>query len=198
MCQQRLRMIVGLGNPGDAYAATRHNSGVMVVDHVADAYTIPFQRKKFDATFGRGVIERIAVILVKPLAYMNRSGFPVRNIADYFKISLRDMLVIHDDIDLEFGRLKIKQKGGDGGHKGLKSMIDAFGGRDFTRLRIGIGRGDPNISVTDHVLGSFNAQETEILKQIMERAQETVVTILSKGTSEGMNRFNDKRITVKS
>ena len=191
-------MIVGLGNPGDAYAKTRHNSGFMVVDHIANTYSIPFQRKKFDATFGRGVIEGIAVILVKPLAYMNRSGFPVRSIADYFKISLRDMLVIHDDIDLEFGRLKIKQKGGDGGHKGLKSMIDAFGGRDFTRLRIGIGRADPNISVTDHVLGAFNAQETEILKQIMERAQETVVTILSKGTSEGMNRFNDKRITVKS
>ena len=189
-------MVVGLGNPGITYTNTRHNAGFLAVDHVARDFSIPVERKKFDAIYGRGTIEGVEVIIAKPMAFMNRSGHPVKNLSNYFKISIKDMLVIHDDIDLAFGRLKIKEKGGDGGHKGIRSIMDAFGGGEFTRLRIGIGRAVPEISVTHHVLGSFNAEEKQLLDQIIERTQDAVVTILCEGTTEGMNRFNDRRIIV--
>ena len=193
---EREQLIVGLGNPGEAYATTRHNAGFMVVDEVAGAFSIAVEKRKFDALFGRGIIDGVKVILAKPMAYMNRSGPPVQKIAHYFRIQCEDMLVIHDDIDLAFGKLKIKEKGGDGGHKGLRSIIDAFGGGEFARLRVGIGRSQADVDVTNHVLGGFNTDENEILPQIITRARDAVITILCKGTKEGMNRFNDKRFTI--
>jgi len=118
--------VIGLGNPGNDYADTRHNAGFLVVDDVAETWSITIHQKKFNVEFGRGRIKGIDTILVKPQAYMNKSGPPVRQVSDYFKISYRDMLVVHDDIDLEFGRLKIKEKGGHGGHNGVRSLIDAW------------------------------------------------------------------------
>jgi len=196
MGQQRLRMVVGLGNPGQAYAQSRHNTGFMVVDALADAYTIPLNKTKYDAVFGRGTINGIAVLLVKPMAYMNRSGFPVQRLAHYFRILREDLLVVHDDIDLAIGRLKIKEKGGDAGHKGIRSMMNAFGGGGFTRLRVGIGRSESDTSVSDHVLGTFRTEEKEIMNIIIKRAKYAVVTTLSKGIAEGMNRFNNTTITI--
>jgi PTH1 family peptidyl-tRNA hydrolase len=198
MRQQRLWLIVGLGNPGDAYAKTRHNAGFMVVDEVSVTCSIPLRKRKFDTVYERGNIEGYPVILSKPMAYMNRSGAPVRRLADYFKISSKYMLVIHDDIDLAYGRLKIKEKGGDGGHKGIRSIIDAFGNGEFPRIRVGIGRSCSEASVTDHVLGTFSAYEKKILARIIERARDAVLTILCKGTKETMNRFNNKRNLVLS
>jgi PTH1 family peptidyl-tRNA hydrolase len=128
---------------------------------------------------------------------MNLSGFPIRRLADYFGISGGDMVVIHDDIDLAFGRIKIKKKGGDGGHKGIKSLIDAFGGGDFVRIRIGVGRGGDNPGngrgVVDHVLGRFDSQEKEDLDRIIPTASEAAVVVLCHGVREAMNRFNSKR-----
>jgi len=196
MGQQRLRMVVGLGNPGQAYAQSRHNTGFMVVDALADAYTIPLNKTKYDAVFGRGTINGIAVLLVKPMAYMNRSGFPVQRLAHYFRILREDLLVVHDDIDLAIGRLKIKEKGGDAGHKGIRSMMNAFGGGGFTRLRVGIGRSESDTSVSDHVLGTFRTEEKEIMNIIIKRSKDAVVTTLSKGIAEGMNRFNNTTITI--
>ena len=197
MQQQELWLVVGLGNPGDAYAKTRHNAGFMVIDDTAAAYSISLPKRKFEAVYGSGTIEGKRVILAKPMAFMNRSGLPVKRIADYYKISHKKLLIIHDDIDLSYGRLKIKEKGGHGGHKGLRSIIEAFGSDEFPRLRIGIGRSDPaEASVTDHVLGTFNAQEVHILDPIIERARNAVVTILSEGARKGMSRFNNKRKLV--
>jgi PTH1 family peptidyl-tRNA hydrolase len=204
MPQKRLRLVVGLGNPGDTYKKTRHNAGFMVVDEVADAFSISLEKRKIisDLIFGRGFINDVEAILAKPQAFMNISGPPTFKLANYFRISCKDMLVVHDDIDLALGRLKIKEKGGHGGHKGLKSLVMAFGGGDFTRLRIGIGRGIANsgtkITVSDHVLGKFKPDEKVILEQVITTAREAVVTILSKGTMEGMNFFNDKRIIISS
>ncbi|TES88179.1 MAG: aminoacyl-tRNA hydrolase [Desulfobacteraceae bacterium] len=198
MPQKRVRLVVGLGNPGDAYLKTRHNAGFMVVDEVAEAFSIPLVKRKFDTIFGRGFVDGVEIILVKPMAFMNLSGPPVQKIANYFKILCEDMLVIHDDIDLAFGRLKINVKGGDGGHKGVRSLMDAFGGGDFVRLRIGVGRPEARISTADHVLDGFSANEKKVLDQITTRARDAVVTILCKGTKEGMNRFNDKRILISS
>ena len=196
MGQQRLRMVIGLGNPGEAYSRTRHNTGFMVLDALADAYTIPLSKTKYDTVFGRGTIEGMDVLLAKPMAYMNRSGFPVQRLAHYFRILHEDLLVVHDDIDLAIGRLKIKEKGGDAGHKGIRSMMNAFGGGDFTRLRVGIGRSESDTSVSDHVLGTFRIEEEEIMNIIIKRAEDAVVTTLSKGIAEGMNRFNNTTITI--
>ncbi len=187
-------MVVGLGNPGKPYEITRHNTGFMVADKLAEDYAIDFNKNKFNAIFGRGKIEQIDVILVKPQSYMNRSGAPVKNIANFFRILCRDMLIIHDDIDLAFGKLKIKEKGGDGGHKGIRSIMDAFGGGDFNRLRVGIGRSEAGGDVIDHVLGRFSPEETAMLEKIISCARDAAVTVLCKGAKEGMNRFNKKTI----
>jgi PTH1 family peptidyl-tRNA hydrolase len=198
MPEKKLYLVAGLGNPGPEYEATRHNAGFMAVDRLAEDFSVSVDKKKFDAIMGRGTIEGIECILAKPLSFMNRSGFPLRQIADYFRISGKDMLVVHDDIDLAFGRIKIKEKGGDGGHKGIKSLIEAFGGGDFARLRIGVGRSGTGISVADYVLDRFSKQEAECLDQIAARARDAVVTVLCKGTKEGMNQFNSKKSVLMS
>jgi PTH1 family peptidyl-tRNA hydrolase len=189
-------LIVGLGNPGDAYRDTRHNAGFKVVTELSQRFAIPLDKNKFQTRFGKGSIEGVEVVLVKPLAFMNNSGPPVRRLADFFKISNSGLLVIHDDVDLSFGRLKIKEKGGHGGHNGLKSLMSVFGGGDFARLRVGIGRPAEKAGVTVHVLGRYSMEESALLSRIVARAQEAVVTVLTKGVKDGMNRFNDKQFLV--
>jgi PTH1 family peptidyl-tRNA hydrolase len=198
MPQRRLRLVVGLGNPGKTYSKTRHNAGFMVVDKISEDFSIALEKRKFDARFGIGAVNDVKIVLAKPMAYMNRSGPQIQKIAGYFRILCEDILVIHDDIDLVFGRLKIKEKGGDGGHRGVRSIIDAFGGGDFTRLRIGVGRPDAERGASDYVLGKFSLEERKVLSQIITTAKDAIVTILCKGTKEGMNRFNDKRIVILS
>jgi PTH1 family peptidyl-tRNA hydrolase len=123
---------------------------------------------------------------------MNRSGPPVHKILTYFGISSKDMLIIHDDIDLTFGRIKLKEKGGHGGHKGIKSLTDVFGGGDFARLRVGVGRPGNGIEVTNHVLGRFGNEEMEILDLTIKNARDAVIAFLVKGIGEAMNKFNHK------
>ena len=185
-----IRLIIGLGNPGEQYEKTRHNAGFMVIDAIADTFSIPIAKKKFDAEFGRGSIEGVEAVLAKPQAFMNRSGPPVQKLAAYFKISIQDILVIHDDIDLNLGKIKIKEKGGGGGHNGIKSLINALNGGSFSRLRIGIGRPGEHTEVIDHVLGRFTLGESEVMKRTISKAKEAIVTILCNGIKEGMNRFN--------
>ena len=187
-----------MGNPGTEYAKTRHNAGFLVIDDIADRYSIALNKEKFNVVYGRGIIDGVNTILAKPQSFMNRSGPPVRQLADYFRISHGDILVVHDDIDLDFGRLKIKEKGGHGGHKGIRSIIDALGKDSFVRLRIGIGRSEKGLDVTDHVLGRFGSNEIQMIRKIVERSRDAVVTILCEGAKEGMNRFNDRRIQISS
>jgi len=188
----RLRFVVGLGNPGADYRSSRHNAGFMVADKIARDFDIAFDKRKFNCVFGRGPIEGIEIVLAKPMAFMNRSGPPIQNLANYYRIQCEDMLVIHDDIDLAFGRLKIKEKGGHGGHNGIRSIMDAFGGGDFLRLRVGVGRSEGGGSVTDHVLGKFSRDQAEALNRIISKARDAVVTVLCKGPKVGMNLFNGK------
>lgn len=193
---RRLHLLVGLGNPGTKYAATRHNIGFMVVERVAAEFGIGLDREKFKTAFGRGRVEARDVILAKPLAFMNRSGLPLRQLADFFHISSGDMVIVHDDIDLAFGRIQIKEKGGHGGHNGIRSVIDAFGGGDFPRLRVGIGRSVNGGSVADYVLDRFDAEEVRLLPRIISRARDAVVTVLCQGTGVGMNQFNNRTIIL--
>src|SRR5210317_1710017 len=181
MPANRLRLVVGLGNPGNKYENTRHNAGFMVADKIARDFNIALNKTKFDTIYGRGFIEDVDVLLVKPMAYMNRSGPPLQKLAHYFRIPGEDMLLIHDDIDLAFGRLKIKEKGGHGGHNGIRSIMDAFGGGDFVRLRIGVGRSEAEGNVTDHVLGRFSGDKAKKVARVIAVARDAVVTVLCEG-----------------
>jgi len=196
MPANRLRLVVGLGNPGNKYEDTRHNAGFLVADKIAEDFNLSFNKTKFDTIFGRGFIEDVDVVLAKPMAFMNRSGPPLQKLAHYFRIPGEDMLVIHDDIDLAFGRLKIKEKGGHGGHNGIRSIMDAFGGGDFARLRIGVGRSEAGENVTDHVLGRFSDDKSEMVARIIAVARDAVVTVLGEGMKVGMNAFNRKDLLI--
>jgi len=191
-----LRLVVGLGNPGARYENTRHNAGFMIADKIARDFNISLDKRKFDCVYGRGFIEDVEVLLTKPVAFMNRSGPPIQKLAHFFRIQCKEMVVIHDDIDLVFGRLKIKEKGGHGGHNGIRSLMDAFGGGDFVRLRIGVGRSAFGDSVTDHVLGRFSEQNTQVLARIISGGRDAVVSVLCKGTKAGMNLFNGKDFAI--
>ena len=139
-----------------------------------------------------GEIAGVRVLAAKPLAYMNRSGDPVSNIVQTYGIQCEDMVVIHDDIDLAYERLKIKEKGGDGGHNGLRSLIDALGTDEFVRVRMGVGRPEGDIGVVDYVLGEFDANQRTTLEPFLSRAVEAAAAILCEGAKDAMNRFNRK------
>jgi len=190
----QIKLIVGLGNPGPDYRDTRHNIGFRVVETLAQRFSIRWDCPEPGLECGRGAIKGLAVQLLKPQRYMNRSGPPVDAFLRKFCIPHREILVIHDDIDLEFGRLKIKKKGGDGGHKGIRSMMDALETGDFARLRMGIGRSEADADVVDHVLGEFDDRERENLGVFIDRASEAAVTVLEHGVNTAMNRFNRKSI----
>jgi PTH1 family peptidyl-tRNA hydrolase len=192
----KLKLVVGLGNPGAEYRNTRHNAGFMVVDKIALDFNIALNHRKFDSVFGRGDVKDIAVVLAKPTAFMNRSGPPVQKLAHYFRIQSKDIVVIHDDIDLAYGRIKIKEKGGHGGHNGIRSLMAAFGGGDFVRLRIGVGRSEAGDNVTSHVLGRFSPAQSANLDRIIAGARDAAITILSQGTKVGMNLFNGRNLTL--
>ena len=190
MPEKTLHLIAGLGNPGKSYDCTRHNAGFILIDNLSDTYSINLNQKLPDVVYGIGKIEDASVILAKPQAYMNKSGPPLSGLLNHFRIQYKDMLVVHDDIDLDFGRLKIKEKGGHGGHKGLKSIIETLSGDDFIRLRIGIGRPEPEINIVDYVLAEYSQEEQSALETLINKAREAVVTVLCLGAKEGMNRFN--------
>ena len=190
MSEQGVRLLAGLGNPGPKYDQTRHNVGFMVIDALAAEFNITVDRSKFNSLFGKGRINGTDVVLAKPQGFMNRSGPPLRQLADYFRISGESMVIVHDDIDLAFDRLKIKEKGGDGGHKGIRSTIQAFGADQFTRLRVGVGRSEFGRDAADHVLSNFSRDEQKALGTLLQKATEAIVTILSQGSRVAMNQFN--------
>ncbi|MCF8024652.1 MAG: aminoacyl-tRNA hydrolase [Desulfobacteraceae bacterium] len=186
-------LIAGLGNPGKKYGFTRHNAGFTAAEGVAEHCRIAIDQKKFKAHFGKGEYAGSQIIVAKPGAYMNLSGPPLRQLAGYFNIPIEYILVIHDDIDIEKGRIKIKEKGGHGGHNGIKSIMEAFGSGDFPRLRIGVGRPEPPTATTDYVLGRFTAEEKKLFAEVLQVAEDAVLTIIRKGLAEAMNQFNHRQ-----
>ncbi len=185
-------MIVGLGNPGLQYSFTRHNIGFMVLDALADhlgAGNWAQDRSQADILKIRW--GNHPLFLVKPLSYMNKSGVPVQKIASYYKIPFSDMMVVHDDMDLEFGQLKIVVSRGAGGHNGIRSIMGVCGTKDFIRLRIGLGRpSEIRKDVTAHVLGKFSPREQAMLDQVIENSLSACELILSNGLTHAMNRVN--------
>lgn len=186
-------LVVGLGNPGETYRLTRHNIGFRVVDRLCEQYRLRiFSDCRVQAELAHGMIAGKAVMTVKPLAFMNLSGVPVAAVSRFYEIQCEDMIIVHDDIDLAYGRLKIKEKGGDGGHNGLRSLTDALGSSAFTRIRVGVGRPCAGVSVIDHVLGEFDPNPQPSLDHFLSQAVEVVAAILCQGAREAMNRFNRK------
>jgi PTH1 family peptidyl-tRNA hydrolase len=186
-----MKLIVGLGNPGDIYRDSRHNIGFSVVKALAKARKISLKRDK--GTFslsGRGKIDSQNVIMATPLSFMNLSGAAVKALLKKYKIALRDILIVADDLDLEFGRLRIRPSGSSAGQRGLVSITESLGTQEFARLRIGIGRPNANMEASDYVLSPFNRKEKAQLKQIIENAADCCKSWITKGITETMNIFN--------
>ncbi|NTW16212.1 MAG: aminoacyl-tRNA hydrolase [Syntrophaceae bacterium] len=185
-----MKLIVGLGNPGSKYLTTRHNIGFLALDKIAHNHDISITVKGFDACFGKGKIGDIPVLLLKPQTFMNVSGISVKKSADYFKIDLADLIVVHDDIDLSFGTLRIKSGGGHAGHKGLISIIEHLQSSEFVRVRIGIGKPSDTSTVEKFVLETFNDDEMNLLPSITMTASNAVRAIIVSGIQAAMNHHN--------
>lgn len=186
-------LVVGLGNPGRQYEATRHNMGFDVIDRLVEEHGIPQGGVKFNAMYGKGLIGGEQALLMKPLSYMNLSGGSVRDMANYFKIDPEtEMIVIYDDIDLEPGQLRIRKQGSAGGHNGIKDLIKQLGTQKFVRIKVGVGAKPQGWDLADHVLGRFSTQERKAVDEAQERAARAVEKILSEGVDAAMNEFNKK------
>ncbi|MDZ7314979.1 MAG: aminoacyl-tRNA hydrolase [candidate division KSB1 bacterium] len=182
-------LIVGLGNPGRRYEKTRHNVGFMVVDRLAERWDVRF-RKLNSYELGEVLWKDERVFLAKPLTYMNNSGFAVSELVRYYRIELNRLLVILDDVELPFGRLRIRRQGSSGGHNGLDSIITQLGSKEFARLRIGIGNEYAKRDMVDFVLSPFSKNEQEELESVLIRAVEAVQVFIENGVDQAMNRFN--------
>jgi len=183
-----LWLVVGLGNPGRRYSRTRHNVGFMVAGEIARRYGIEFTTRELYA-IGKGSGEGKRLILLEPLTFMNRSGLAVRDVMRRCTAPPEHFIVIQDDIDMETGKLKIRKNGSSGGHKGVESIIQSLGTRDFVRVKIGVGR-EEGIPVEEYVLRPFRKDETALIKDAIMRAADAVEAIMEDGVEKAMNRFN--------
>lgn len=184
-----MKLLVGLGNYGSEYAATRHNVGFMVAERVAGRFRIALKKKGYMGLYGVGAVASQQTTIILPQTYMNRSGACVQAASLALNVEPPDILVVYDDLDLPFGRLKISKDGGHGGHNGIRDIIAALDRRDFVRLRFGIGKPELG-TVTHHVLGRFNAAEQVGLPQVLEAAADAVEAVLYRGVGSAMNEFN--------
>ena len=187
-----MKVIAGLGNPGVRYRWSRHNIGFQVVNQLAATHGIPIVKKQFQSLYGTGWIDSQRVVLLKPMTFMNLSGEAVRRVVEFFDAGMEDLIVTHDDLDLPFGKLRMKRGGGDGGHQGVRSIIEWMGGSNFSRLKIGIGRPPAAIEAADHVLAPFDAIERSHLDGVLKMASEALGVIILEGIEAAMNRYQKK------
>lgn len=184
------RLVVGLGNPGGEYLATRHNVGFKVVDLLAARAGVKLRRGRFRCIQAEARIAGERVILIQPRTYMNRSGVTVRGAVNYFHAPLSHLLVICDDVHLHPGVIRLRRAGSAGGHNGLISIIETLGSQEFPRLRIGVGEPPPHMSQVDYVLGRFEREEREAVAAAIARAAQAVAAWIAEGLEAAMNRFN--------
>ena len=185
-------LIVGLGNPGKQYEQTTHNIGFDVIDYMANKYNIDVNREKFKGICGEGFIENKKVILLKPLTYMNLSGESIRELANFYKLEDDEIIVVYDDISLDIGRLRIREKGSAGGHNGIKSIIQNLGGDKFPRVKVGVGQ--PKDNLVNHVLGKFSKEDREHIEKVIPVVSDAIVEIVKNDAKESMNKFNGVNI----
>lgn len=186
-----MKIIAGLGNPGTKYENTRHNAGFMTMDKIANELHESWDHEKFSAKFIKTKYKGEDVILLKPLTYMNESGFAIRQCLDFYKAGPEDLLVIYDDVDLPVGKIRLRQKGSAGGHNGIKSIISCIFTQEFDRIRVGVGK-DPKIPMINWVLGKFRPEEQKDLCEALERAAAAAIYSIDHSFSDTMNQFNKK------
>ncbi len=187
-----MKLIIGLGNPGKKYAKTKHNIGFEAIDQLAQTYNIRVNKSKFQAFFGEGFIGHHKVILIKPQTYMNLSGESVQAFVSWYKVLAEDILIIYDDISLEPGVLRIRQKGSAGGHNGIKSIIQHLETNEFQRIKIGIGKKPQGWNLADYVLSRFTDPEMKLIQDTMEDVIGAIKMIIEKGIQDAMNVYNQK------
>lgn len=183
-------VIAGLGNPGSKYSETRHNVGFDVVDRLAQSNDIRVNKLKFKALIGEGFIGTERVLLVKPSTYMNNSGQSIREIMEFYKLPPENLLVVVDDIDIEFATIRLKKKGSAGSHNGLKSIIYQIQADDFPRIKIGIGKKPPYYDLADFVLSKFSSDERKLIDQAIKKASDAAEEFVKSGIDKAMNEFN--------
>ena len=183
-------LIVGLGNPENEYANTRHNMGFDTINKLAKAYEIELNKQKFKGIYGTGMIENQKVILLKPQTYMNLSGESVQEIVNFYKIKKEEIIVVYDDIDIEPGVIKLRKKGGPGTHNGMKSVVKALNTEEFIRVRVGIGQPKNGQDLISHVIGYIPKEDVELLDKATTIAKDSIVEILRNGIDSAMNKFN--------
>jgi PTH1 family peptidyl-tRNA hydrolase len=186
-----MKMVVGLGNPGPAFRFTRHNLGFLVLERLARRHKIALSNRSYKALWGKGRVGRNWVLLVKPMTFMNLSGPAVAALCKIKKVKTNQMLIVCDDVNLSKGRLRIKPEGSDGGHKGLRSIIESIGSYEVARLRIGVGNGKVQSGeLSDFLLEPFNKRELVWLESVIETAGEAVETWITEGVITAMNKYN--------
>ncbi len=190
-------LVVGLGNPGRQYAGNRHNVGFMVIDRLARELDASTPRDRLGAELAEAKVGRDKIVLCKPTEFMNASGFAVSRAAAFWKVAPERTVVVHDDLDLDFGRLKLAPAGGAGGHNGLRSIIAELGTEAFCRVRFGIGRPPPAWEGADYVLADFSTEERQALPNLLKEAAGATRAILEKGLVAAMNEFNKRKKSEK-
>lgn len=185
-------IVIGLGNPGTKYERTRHNAGFMAVDELGRRTGIMIVLEKHQAFIGKGRVEQHDAVLVKPRTYMNESGRAVAAVMRDNYCSPSDLVVLHDELDLPLGTVRVKSGGGHGGHNGLRSIIEQIGTAEFIRIRIGVGRPAPGVEAAEHVLSTFSGEERPLAAEAAGKAADAAAVILSQGITRAMNLFNQK------
>jgi PTH1 family peptidyl-tRNA hydrolase len=188
-----VKLVVGLGNPGEDYARTRHNVGFLVADGLARRYGAAFTTRKFGAEIADAAVGAERVWIMKPVTFMNHSGEAVGPALRFWKLGLEDLVVIHDDLELEPFRVQVKIGGGHGGHNGLKSLNAHVGGPDYVRIRVGVGRPPPRMDPADYVLGRFEKAEQAAVDACVASAVEAARAVVEEGAVQAMNQFNRRR-----
>ena len=190
-----MKLVVGLGNPGKEYSSNRHNIGFLCINYFAKSIGVTLDKKQSHAKIGIGKVDGFDIVLAKPQTYMNASGQSIQPLMQKFGILLEDLIVIHDDLDLPLGKIRIRQRGSAGGHKGIKSTIASLGTQNFLRIRVGIGRplvsgSNKSDEIIDHVLGDFNRKDKAILDQTITKVCEAIICLITQDLTSAMNKFN--------
>lgn len=183
-------IVVGLGNPGKKYESTRHNIGFIAIDYISALFDIKVNKIKHKALVGEGKIEGERVMFVKPQTFMNLSGESVREIADYYKVPVENVIIIYDDTSLEPGSVRIRKKGSDGGHNGIKSIIYQLNSDAFPRIKLGVGAKPPGYDLADWVLAKFTDEDIKVMSESVETAAKAVPEIIKNGADSAMNKYN--------
>lgn len=185
-----MKIIVGLGNPGKEYEETRHNLGFMAIDKIAKKLGVEINKNKFNGLIGELNYDNEKVLLVKPQTFMNLSGNCVEQILDFYKLEAEDLIVIYDDIDIEFGKIRIRPSGSPGTHNGMRNITNMIQSQDFCRIRIGTGKPRENQELFNFVLSKFNREELKIVDEVTSKVAEAIIEILTCDVTKAMNSFN--------